>query len=120
MKNEAITIIAKETKAEMGGNSSEINNGYCHIFAKKLIDKIGRGTIIITESFSMTNELESYAYNVTSYTRKDGKDYNFPHAYVLIDGMYYDSYNTSGCRFESQMYHKKKQNDRFGFPIKKR
>jgi hypothetical protein len=113
MKKEEIRKIALQIKKGMGGNAKVICSGDCTTFAKKLVKKVG-GVIIATEKFDMYDEILGFKVEKSAYK---GKENNYPHVFVKIDGRFYDAFNCAGKSSESQMKFRTFKLDKYGFII---
>jgi len=96
--------IANEIFLDMGGDAEVICSGDCTTFAKRLIDKVGRGVIVSNLADNMLSELDGY--QVEKPEIRLGNPNQRPecsHCWVKIDGMLYDAYDWQGVEDETYL-----------------
>jgi hypothetical protein len=108
-----VSEIANEILLEMGGSAEYICTGSCAIFATKLIDRVGKGIIVSNLSSDMVGEIEGYDIQKPDCGLEKpskGNRFETSHCWVLVDGVFYDAFNTEGVKKEDDLFFVQKFN----------
>lgn len=85
---------------EWGMTPEEIAQGDCAVFAKKLVDALGKGIIVNGLNASMQDELEGYETQEPSIKINRNRQ---SHCWVAIDGWFFDAFDSMGVDEENMM-----------------
>ena len=103
MDRNQVESIARQILAEMGGDAEKICSGDCPVFAKKLIDRVGKGKIVSNLANAMVDEIAGYEVAGTDFLPNPNRNPEASHCWVNIDGVNYDAFDPQGCSNERDL-----------------